>query len=71
MSEGGCGVRSVPTKDAGGESLRRRADCATVIGGGDLPEKYLGVQLLNLARVTRGNVAVDFTVDEQDRNGSR
>ncbi len=48
------------------EFFRSCAHGSAVVGVGDFPENYILVAGLDLARMARRNVAVDFAVNEED-----
>ena len=48
--------------------MRGGAEGAAVVGGGDLPEAGLGGVGVNDLRMAEGDVAVDFTVNQKNRD---
>ncbi|SPE28481.1 hypothetical protein SBA2_40044 [Acidobacteriia bacterium SbA2] len=63
--------RTKPIQKAALEFLGGSAEGATVVGVGDFPEFGFGGTLVNALRVAHGNVAVDFAVNQQDRDFCR
>jgi len=64
------GMSREPDQEALFKLSRRSGDGAAVIGVGNLPQDDAGVSGLDTARVANGNVAVIFSVDEEDGNGT-
>src|SRR5579871_3058626 len=68
---GGIGCRGLriarkPTYEAVLEFLRSCRDCAAMVGARNFPKSGLRILITNKSRVSRGNIAVDFAVDQQD-----